>query len=126
MGPSRGLGGHAPSGFGENVIDLAWFKDRTDIVRMVENASHTPTQEGSENSEALFLYARSTGQDRPVEAAKPDKKPNALGKWFADLLTALIKTGAAFFLGYLLIQSVELDLKRAQFSADAADKLKPM
>ena len=106
------------------MIDLAWFKDRTDIVRMAENVSHTPTQEGSENSEALFLYARSSGQDRPVEAAKPDKKPNALGKWFADLLTALIKTGVAFFLGYLLIQSVELDLKRAQFSADAADKLK--
>jgi len=85
-----------------------------------------------------------TQRDRPPTAGEPetivvtcrivdcteksppsdDGKNSAARKWFADLASSLIKTGVMFFLGYLLIQSVELDLKQAQFTADAADKLK--
>jgi hypothetical protein len=54
----------------------------------------------------------------------PESDSSAARKWVAELSSSLIKTGVMFFLGYLLIQSVELDLKQAQFTADAADKLR--
>ena len=91
---------------------------------MTPNEANTPDEKGGERAEALLLYTRGVGHAPPAEPAKPEPKDSKMGAWFADLLAALIKTSVAFFLGYLLVQSVELDLKRAQFSADAADKLK--
>ncbi len=79
-------------------------------------------ENASEKSEALLLYARSGGNaERP---ASPEPRSRRTGAWFAELLSSLIKASVAFFLAYLLVQSVELDLKRAQFTADTADKLK--
>ncbi len=91
---------------------------------MTDNKAKIPDGNASETSEALILYVRTGGEAGPAERAEPERKTSAVGAWFAELLMALIKTSVVFFLGYLLVQSVELDLKRAQFSADAADKLK--
>ncbi|WP_170764701.1 hypothetical protein [Ruegeria lacuscaerulensis] len=91
---------------------------------MAENDAHTPGDEASEQSEALILYTRSVGNVEQSTNAEPERKKSQTGAWFAELLMSLIKTSVAFFLAYLLVQSVELDLKRAQFTADAADKLK--
>ncbi len=79
-------------------------------------------ENASDKSEALLLYTHSGGNaERP---ASPEPRSRRTGAWFAELFSSLIKTSVAFFLAYLLVQSVELDLKRAQFTADAADKLK--
>ncbi len=91
---------------------------------MADNGAHTPNDEAADRSEALILYTRNVGNAERAEAAKPDPKGSRAGAWFAELLMSLTKTSVAFFLAYLLVQSVELDLKRAQFTADAADKLK--
>ncbi|SDX94042.1 hypothetical protein SAMN05444358_1186 [Ruegeria halocynthiae] len=90
---------------------------------MAESGSKTPDDTASEDSEALFFYVRGGGDTQSVDKAKPQPKNRSL-EWFTDLLSSLIKTFAIFFLGYLLVQSVELDLKRAQLSADTAEKLK--
>lgn len=93
-------------------------------IRMVESGNGNPNNESSEKSEALILYAHRIGDQTCPEPVPTEQKPGRVRAWFAELLMSLIKTAVAFFLGYLLVQSVELDLKRAQFSADAADKLK--
>jgi hypothetical protein len=74
-------------------------------------------------SETIVITCRvvdCTDKSRPAD----EEKNSAARQWFADLASSLIKAAVLFFLGYLLIQSVELDLKQAQFTADAADKLK--
>ncbi len=91
---------------------------------MANTGAHTSGNEASEKSEALILYTRSAGDAGRAEAVESAPKSSQTGAWFAELLMSLIKTSVAFFLAYLLVQSVELDLKRAQFTADAADKLK--
>ncbi len=89
--------------------------------RMADNGANNQ-ENASEKSEALILYTRSGGNAK--QAAPAESSGGGFGAWFAELFSSLIKTSVAFFLAYLLVQSVELDLKRAQFTADAADKLK--
>ena len=60
-------------------------------------------------------------------AIVPKPEPPAKQGVFKALTTfigAILPSLAMFLLGYIFVQGVELDLKREEFTADAADKLK--
>ena len=69
--------------------------------------------------DAIALHAQAMSQPPPTgpPARYTKLKENAL-----DVSASLIKSGAMLLLAYLLIQSVELDLKQAEFTANVADK----
>jgi hypothetical protein len=56
---------------------------------------------------------------KPEAPAKPDRW-KAIGAFVGTMLPSVVM----FVIGYIFIQGVELDLKREEFTADAADKLK--
>lgn len=57
--------------------------------------------------------------------AEPDQQhSNPAMDWLKSMLTTMLPGLIMFFLGFMLIQSVEQDLKRESFTASSADKLK--
>ncbi|MGL4967199.1 MAG: hypothetical protein ACRC67_38620 [Inquilinus sp.] len=62
-----------------------------------------------------------------AKALRPEREtPSESGflKWLKGISEALLPSVVMFVLGFIFIQGVELDLKREEFTASAADKLK--
>jgi hypothetical protein len=69
-------------------------------------------------AEALVALAKVIGPEREAPAG------SGLMKMLKGLAEALLPSIVMFALGFIFIQGVELDLKREEFTASAADKLK--
>jgi hypothetical protein len=72
-------------------------------------------------AEAIRLLA--TALDRKPEEPAKSQGSKILGS-LKPLIESLLPSIVMFGLGYVFIQTVELDLKREAFTADSADKLK--
>jgi hypothetical protein len=82
-----------------------------------DEASETAAKP-SNLAEAIAALAKAIGPERETPSE------SGLMKWLKGIAEALLPSVVMFVLGFIFIQGVELDLKREEFTASAADKLK--
>ena len=73
---------------------------------------------------AALAAATAQASAQVPEPARASGPGAAVGAMLKGLAQALLPSVVMFALGYVFIQGVELDLKREQFTASAADKLR--
>ena len=87
-------------------------------------ASGSDTEENGKGGPAPTLAEAIRALAGAISPKAPEQKRSWLPKFVKGLAETLLPSLLMFALGYVFIQGVELDLKREQFTASAADKLK--
>lgn len=86
-------------------------------------ASASSDNQAGESGHAPSLAGAIVALAKAMDKPEAPSRPGPL-KFFRGLAETLLPSLVMFALGYIFIQGIELDLKREEFTASAADKLK--